>query len=42
MSASGVVIAIIPKLLYGRLDYAYAQIKEARQELVALLNEVRG
>lgn len=40
-SASGVVIAIIPKLLYRRLDIACKQIKEARQELVALLNEVR-
>lgn len=41
-SASGVVIAIIPKLLYRRLDIAYAQIKEARQNLADLLKETRG
>jgi hypothetical protein len=41
-SASGVVMAIIPRLLYGRLDKAYTQIKEERQELVHLLKELRG
>lgn len=37
-AASGVVLTIIPKLLYGRLDATYKQIKEARGELIALLS----
>jgi CheY-like chemotaxis protein len=40
-AASGVVVSLIPKLIYGRLDKAYSGIKDAHQDLQAALAKAR-